>query len=297
MLSSQWDNDNQHFVYIIVSWYLLEIITRQGFLFSCSCMNRCTCNNLAMTSPYWCPPSRLCLLLSESYFSCDAVYCSGGENCNEQHRQDLVCLYERITRAPRSADEITIPKSSKSNITPVPGWNELLEEPYNEARDAYLAWRSDNRPRSGPVHEWMKRTRARFKYAQKVAKRNEETYRADALAANFDTGNIKGFWKCNALRITIQGRLLSPIQCIMLPVPVKLLVCGNSILMNYSTLSLTSMKKLKYCPNVKKISIPMKFLLQLLKYMRPYRSCPGTRHLDMMAWCQNTFTLHHIEWK
>ena len=42
----------------------------------------------------------------------------------------------------------------------------------------------------------MKRTGARFKYAQKVAKRNEETYRADALAANFDTGNIKGFWKC-----------------------------------------------------------------------------------------------------
>ena len=43
LLSSQWDNDNQHFVYIIVSWYLLGIITCQGFLFSCSCMNRCTC--------------------------------------------------------------------------------------------------------------------------------------------------------------------------------------------------------------------------------------------------------------
>ena len=43
MLSSQWDTDNQHFVYIIVSWYLLGIITRQGFLLSCSCMNRCTC--------------------------------------------------------------------------------------------------------------------------------------------------------------------------------------------------------------------------------------------------------------
>ena len=44
MLSSQWDNDNQHFVYIIVSWYLLGIITRQGFLFSCSCVIRCTCS-------------------------------------------------------------------------------------------------------------------------------------------------------------------------------------------------------------------------------------------------------------
>ena len=43
MLSSQWDNNNQHFVYIIVSWFLLGIITCQGFLFSCSCMNRCTC--------------------------------------------------------------------------------------------------------------------------------------------------------------------------------------------------------------------------------------------------------------
>ena len=47
MLSSQWDNDNQHFAYIIVSWYLLGIITRQGFLFSCFCMNRCTCGCLS----------------------------------------------------------------------------------------------------------------------------------------------------------------------------------------------------------------------------------------------------------
>ena len=43
MLSSQWDSNNQHFVYVIVSWFLLGIITRQGFLFPCSCMNRCTC--------------------------------------------------------------------------------------------------------------------------------------------------------------------------------------------------------------------------------------------------------------
>ena len=43
MLSSQWDNNNQHFVHIIVSWFLLGIITCQGFLFSCSCMNMCTC--------------------------------------------------------------------------------------------------------------------------------------------------------------------------------------------------------------------------------------------------------------
>ena len=49
MLSSQWDNNNQHFVYIIVSCFLLGIITCQDFLISCSCMNRCICLNSKKT--------------------------------------------------------------------------------------------------------------------------------------------------------------------------------------------------------------------------------------------------------
>ena len=96
----------------------------------------------------------------------------------------------------KTAGEITFPESANSNFTPLPGWKEVLEIPYNEARNAYLVWRSANRPRSDPVHEWMKRTRARFKYAQKVAKRNEDNFRTDAMAARFDTGDIKDFWKC-----------------------------------------------------------------------------------------------------
>ena len=56
------------------------------------------------------------LLLCESHFSCDVVYCSGGENCNEHHGQDLVSLYERITRKLRSADEITIPQKIKKQF-------------------------------------------------------------------------------------------------------------------------------------------------------------------------------------
>ena len=91
---------------------------------------------------------------------------------------------------------MTFPESAKNNFTPVPGWRELLETPYNEARYAYLVWRSANWPHSGPAHEWMKMARARFKYAQKVAKRNEDTFRADAVATKFDIGNIKGWWKC-----------------------------------------------------------------------------------------------------
>ena len=198
-------------------------------------------------------------------------------------------FYESITRAMGSAGEITIPRSSKSNFTPVPGWKVLLEEPYDEARSAYLAWRSYDRPRSGPVHEWMKRTRTRFKYAPKVAKRNEETYNADVLAANCDTGNMEGFWKCITDYNTGQVAFSKTVHNAFDPCEIA------SVLTDCSTLSLTPTKKLKYCTIVDKISIPIKWLLQLLKYMRPYRSCLGTRHLDMMAWCQIIFSLHHIE--
>ena len=44
------------FLYIIVSWYLLGIITRQGFLFSCSCMNGCTCQTVGQHTHIYCIP-------------------------------------------------------------------------------------------------------------------------------------------------------------------------------------------------------------------------------------------------
>ena len=71
------------------------------------------------------------------------MHCTSGKNCNEQYRQDLVCLCENITRALRSADEIVIPRRPKSKFTPVPVWKRLLEEPYIEERNADLAWCSD----------------------------------------------------------------------------------------------------------------------------------------------------------
>ena len=56
-------------------------------------------------------------------------------------------------------------------FTPVPGWNQYLSEPYNESRQADILWSSYNKPRSGPVHEFMKIIRARFKYAQRLVEK------------------------------------------------------------------------------------------------------------------------------
>ncbi len=41
----------------------------------------------------------------------------------------------------------------------------------------------------------MKRTRARFIYAQRSVERNQNILRAESLAAKLDTGDVKTFWK------------------------------------------------------------------------------------------------------
>ena len=122
--------------------------------------------NLAMTSKYWCPPSSLCLC--DPDFVC--CYCSGGENCSEQHKQDLTLFYETFTSAMKTAGEMTFLESVKSNITPVPRWKELLETPHTEARNAYLVWRSTNTPRPGPVHKWIKRIQMDSNMLKKLIK-------------------------------------------------------------------------------------------------------------------------------
>ena len=43
-------------------------------------------------------------------------------------------------------------------------------------RGAYFLWCSCNKPRSGIVHELMKKSRARFKYAQNQVLKNEKLY-------------------------------------------------------------------------------------------------------------------------
>ena len=85
MLSSQWDNDNQHFVYIIVSWFLLGIITCQGFLFPCSCMNRCTCSTVSLSR--WFPLStwHSQLHLDVSAYQFLRLAAPGNTECWERH--------------------------------------------------------------------------------------------------------------------------------------------------------------------------------------------------------------------
>ena len=133
-------------------------------------------------------------LLGDIELPDDIVDCSGVNCDNHSHINSLSELYGCIMHCLSKADKACIPEQKKCHVSPVPGWNDYLAEPYKESREAYFLWCSYNKPRSGVVHELMKKSRARFKYAQNQVLKNEKTLRANALASKLANGDIKCFW-------------------------------------------------------------------------------------------------------
>ena len=100
-----------------------------------------------------------------------------GVNCdNHIHINHLSEGYGRIIHCLSDADNVCITERQKCPVSPVPGWNDYVAQPYKESREAYFLWCNYNKPRSGAVHELMKRSRARFKYAQNQVLKNEKLY-------------------------------------------------------------------------------------------------------------------------
>ena len=113
-------------------------------------------------------------LLGDMELPDDIVDCSGVNCDNHNHINCLSELYGCIMHCLSKADKTCIPEQKKCHVSPVPGWNDYLAEPYKESREAYFLWCSYNKPRSGAVHEPMKKSRARFKYAQNQVLKNEK---------------------------------------------------------------------------------------------------------------------------
>ena len=77
----------------------------------------------------------------------------------------------------------------------VPGWNEYICEAHSEAREAFLVWQANLKPRQGPIADLMKVTRSRFKQCMRYCKSNEDRLRADSLARKLLYKDDISFWK------------------------------------------------------------------------------------------------------
>ena len=70
-----------------------------------------------------------------------------------------------------------------------------MEEKHDIARQAFLQWCHNGKPRFGPGYVLMYRSRAAFKQALRFCKRNKERLQANALAHSYNNVDAKKFWK------------------------------------------------------------------------------------------------------
>ena len=83
----------------------------------------------------------------------------------------------------------------RGNEHNVSGWTDYVDEKHDIARQAFLHWCRDGKPRYGPGYVHMYRSRAAFKQALRYCKRNKEQLQADALAFSYNNVDAKKFWK------------------------------------------------------------------------------------------------------
>ena len=124
----------------------------------------------------------------------DTLECYDVNCVNQHHVTELNSMYRTIIDALKVAS-LPLVKERRSHPNSRPGWNEYAADLHKEARDAFLIWRDNGKPRQGPLLELKKKANARFKYALRHIKRNENSLRRDALARKLQNNSVKDFWK------------------------------------------------------------------------------------------------------
>ena len=126
----------------------------------------------------------------------EALLCKDPNCKNTDHTSQLDSFYNDIIRALNVSSEFLCKKRSKPRGFNVrPGWNEHVAELHTAAREAHLLWRDSGRPRQGPLMELRKSANARFKYALRYIKKQENAMRADSLAQKLQCNDYRKFWK------------------------------------------------------------------------------------------------------
>ena len=76
-----------------------------------------------------------------------------------------------------------------------PGWNDHARDLHTAARECFVMWVDADQPKSGPVFDLMKSSRARFRYAIRFIKNHENQLRMDSLAKELSQSKPEDFWK------------------------------------------------------------------------------------------------------
>ena len=130
--------------------------------------------------------------LSRIRIPLEALYCS--EMSCSTHQADINNFYYDIVNTVQGCIRKCIP-TRKLNRHSIVGWNDEVKHYHGIARTEFKFWKQNNMPRSGPVFRAMSSARARFKYALRQCRLDEQMISSDKLAYHMQCHDENRFWK------------------------------------------------------------------------------------------------------
>lgn len=133
------------------------------------------------------------VMFNSVYLNHDLLLCDNPNCDNIVHHKAIEVMYDAIIDALLQSGEDTM-HECKTYENQIFGWNSVCKEVHATARDAFLTWVSNDKPKHGPLFDCMKRSRASFKYVLRQCKTNDSKAKADNLARKFLSKDCKSFW-------------------------------------------------------------------------------------------------------
>ena len=135
--------------------------------------------------------------LSRIRIPLDALQCND-MSCGT-HQKDIDHFYYDIVNTVYGCIRKCIPMK-KHNEHSIVGWNEEVKQYHTIARSEFKFWKQNNMPRSGPVFHDMRIARARFKYALRQCRLDEQMIYSNRLAKYMQCHDVNNFWKTINIR-------------------------------------------------------------------------------------------------
>ena len=133
-------------------------------------------------------------ILSNIELPIEALSCNNLKCKNNEHRHHLSKFYNNIINSLMKSSKHLYNNRSE-NYTQRPGWTDYVSDLHDYSKTCRQIWMNENQPRQGIIHENYIRARARFKYAVKYIKKNEEKLRKESMAKNLANKDTTEFWK------------------------------------------------------------------------------------------------------
>ena len=133
--------------------------------------------------------------MADIYIPDSLLYCKDANCRDDTHCTAIESLYDSVIACLFRAGKTAIGECKHYGYKVIPGWTNEVKEFHKVARQNYLLWIHNGKPKHGQIFYDMYRSRLEFKYSLRKCKLSEDQHRADALARDINRKDYVQFWK------------------------------------------------------------------------------------------------------